>query len=156
MAILQDTYSDDIEPGLPGMVANSETSTIVSRTITGVGQFGAPVVQSADDDHAVDPAGADDDEVHGILKRDTTLGAEREAYAADDTAAVVRQGVVWVRAGGAFAVRSPAFYNRATNRYFGAAAAGRTPVPGAFDDAATAADQPVRLRLNLPGNSDAA
>lgn len=152
MAILQQTYSDDIEPGLPGMVANSETSTIVSRTITGVGEFGAPVVQSADDDHSVDPAGADDDEVFGILKRDTTLGAERESYQDGDTSAIVKQGVVWVRAGGAFAVRSAGFYNRATNRYFGAAGVGRTPVPGSsFDDAATAADQPVRLRINIPG-----
>ena len=158
MSIMQSTYADDVEPGLPGMVANSETSTIVSRTVDGPVEFGAPVMQGADD-HSVAAVDADNSAVVGITKRDTTLGSERERYDSPageqraDTAAVVRQGVVWVRVGAAVARKAAPFYNRATNRYFGAAAAGRTPVPNSsFDDAATAADQMVRIRINLPGN----
>lgn len=147
MAILQNTYADDIAPGLPGQVANTETATIISRTIESAGAFGAPVVQGADD-HGVTASAADADEPVGLLVRDTTLGAEVEAYRADDTAGVMTRGVMWVTAGGVVAARDPVFYNRATDRYFAAAAVGRTPILNAsFDDGAAAAGDMVRVSL---------
>jgi hypothetical protein len=152
MAILQDTYADNIEPGLVGQVANSEPRTVISRTIdAGAGvqvPFAAPVIASATDDHAVSPVVDAASVVVGVLVRDTTLGAERDYYQDADTAGMMESGVLWVRSGAAVAKRAAAYYDIAADRWRGGAAAGRVAVPHAtFDDTATAADQMIRVSI---------
>lgn len=53
----------------------------------------------------------------GLSVRDTTLGAETDAYVEGDTVAVMTEGVMWVTAGAAVTPDDPVYWNPATGRY---------------------------------------
>jgi hypothetical protein len=106
MAVLQDTYLNNVPVGYPGMIANGETSNRISRTCedsAGI-PFGAPVYRGSGDHGCTAVVGtaatflgfAIAHEVLGQL-----AGQSADRYQQYDDVAILTQGVLWVTAGGA-------------------------------------------------------
>lgn len=103
MAVVQSTYSDTIAAGFPGMVANGETSSRISRTVEqsgGIG-FGKAAYRSSD-------TGVDTTEAAGTFLGFTiatysapptqSTGAQADSYPEDSVAAIMTMGCMWVTA----------------------------------------------------------
>lgn len=113
MAILQSTYTDQVAPGFPGMVANAETSNRITRTIKeggGIG-FGKPAFEGTDE-HTCATTGT------AALFLGITIAHEALAQLATSTADVfptnasvpiMTQGVIWALAGATVAKRDPVY-----------------------------------------------
>lgn len=93
-----ETYRSDPAAALVGMVADTETAEIISRTVEtsgGIG-FGVPVKQGTAD-RECDVVGDGVTEVIGITVRSqATDPASADEYPLGDTAALLRKGVIWV------------------------------------------------------------
>lgn len=132
MPAVQTTYPTDYGVGIPGMVANGETSNRISRTVKGaVLPFGAPAFDHADQHCATPTVGT---LFLGVAMLDRTApppatlgGSAVDAYPVDYTAAIMDMGVIWVRVAVAVTADQPAYYTPAgawTNVASGNTAAG--------------------------------
>lgn len=132
MAVVQSTYATDYAKGFPGMVANGETSNRISRTAEGDVGFGVPVFRGSDTEHGCTATvSATATDFLGISMSDKTqmqfpVGDTADEYAAEQTVAIMTQGVIWVTAGAAVAAGAQAY-----------AGDGDPLTAGAFDDSAT-------------------
>ena len=92
---VQTTYLTEMAAAFVGMVANTEPNTLVSReveTSAGIG-FGVPVIQGTADTQCGKVA-ASTDAVVGITVRDQST--EDNTFAQNDSALLIRKGVIWV------------------------------------------------------------
>ncbi|MFC7378262.1 hypothetical protein [Brevundimonas sp. GCM10030266] len=113
MAVNQDTYTDTMAPGYPGMVANGETSNRISRTCedsAGI-PFGVPVYRGVGDHGCTRTPAAGAflgisiaHEVLGLLPGQTV-----DRYQQYDSVAIMPLGVIWVTADEAVTDGAPAY-----------------------------------------------
>jgi len=102
MAIAQNTYPADYTKGLPGMVANGETSNRISRTVDesgGIG-FGKAVYRSSD--HGVDTTEAVATflgfTIANYAAPPSATGVQADTYPQYSTAGILTTGCMWVSA----------------------------------------------------------
>lgn len=113
MAVNQDTYTDIMAAGYPGMVANGETSNRISRTCedsAGI-PFGVPVYRGAGDHGCTRTPAAGAflgisiaHEALGLLPGQTV-----DRYQQYDNVAIMPLGVIWVTAGEAVTDGAPVY-----------------------------------------------
>jgi predicted RecA/RadA family phage recombinase len=91
-----ESYNIDPVAAFPGTVADMGNSVIISRTVDVAVGFGVPVQQGAVA-HSVKLMAAGATKVVGITVRSQATAAESaNQYPAKDTAALMRNGVIWV------------------------------------------------------------
>jgi len=99
MAVLQNTFSEDIPVGYAGMEADGELSNIISRTLEGSTDcpFGSPVYRGTDDRGCTLSVSAN---LYGfaIAQKGLPVTSDRPAdnYAPGDTVAIKERGKIWV------------------------------------------------------------
>jgi len=99
MAVVQNTFSEDIAGGFAGMDADGELSNIISRTLEGSTDcpFGAPVYRGTHDKGCTLSVSAN---LYGfaLAQKGLPLTSDRPAdnYAPGDTIAIKERGKVWV------------------------------------------------------------
>lgn len=145
MAVLQNTFPDDIPGGFPGMEADGETGNIITRTLesSSVG-FGKAVYQGTGDRGAVTTPSAN---LLGftIANRGLPVTSARAAdtFIKGDNLRIKNRGKIWVLAGANVAPRDKVYVTGAgaiTN-----SSGGNTEAVGwEFDDTASSGD-PVRI-----------
>lgn len=147
MAELQTSYTDQIAPAVPGMVANGETSNRISRTIedsAGVG-FGKAVFRGTGENGctATPTAG----QLLGITIAASVLaltaGATADTYPQYEGVNILALGAIWVTAGATVAKGDQAYVTSGgaiTN-----SSSGNTILPGWFFDHAASSAALVRL-----------
>lgn len=92
---VQSTYLDNMAAAYEGMIANGEPNVLISReveTSAGIG-FGVPVIQGTADKQC-DVVAASTNDVIGITVRDQST--TDDTFAENDTALLMRKGVMWV------------------------------------------------------------
>ena len=146
-----ENYAIDPEVAQEGQVADTSPATILSRTVEAAIPFGR-AVQKGTKQHAVVAANAGP--VTGITVRSQATGARAaspDVYPANDTAAIMTKGAVWVKVDSTVAEGDDVTVTVATG-LFGtkAVAAGIIAVPGAVFDTGAAANGLARIRVNLP------
>jgi hypothetical protein len=147
MAVIQATYTDQVAPGYPGMVANAETSNRITRTIEDAGgiAFGKAAFRGVGD--------------HGITGTPTantfmgiTIAHEGLAILAGQTADVfptlanvplMTLGVIWVLAGANVADGDQVYVTSAGA--FTNASSGNVILPGWFFDTTAASGSLVKI-----------
>lgn len=92
---VQTAYSDNMAAAYVGMIANTEPNVLISREVEasgGIG-FGVPVIQGTADNQC-DEVAASTDTIVGITVRDQS--ATSDTFAENDSALLMRKGVLWV------------------------------------------------------------
>ncbi|MBL4768269.1 MAG: hypothetical protein JKY94_11220 [Rhodobacteraceae bacterium] len=92
---VQTTYPVEMAAAFAGMIANMESSTLISRDVepsSGIG-FAVPVIQGTGDTQCAKVA-ASTDAVVGITARDQSTTDSK--FAQYDSALLIRNGVIWV------------------------------------------------------------
>lgn len=145
-----ENYATDPEVAQEGQVADTSPTVILSRTVDADIGFGKAVQKGAKQ-HSVKAAV---DAVHGITVRSQATGARAaspDVYPANDTAAIITQGPIWVKVDSTVVEGDDVTVTVATG-LFGtkAVAAGVIAVPGAVFDTGAAANGLARIRINLP------
>ena len=145
-----EAYATDPAPAFEGMVADTSPATILSRTVEAAIPFGR-AVQKGTKQHSVIAAATS---VSGITVRSQATGAREanpDVYPANDTAAIMTKGAVWVKVDSTVAEGDDVTVTVATG-LFGtkAVAAGIIAVPGAVFDTKAVANGLARIRINLP------
>lgn len=145
MAVIQNTFGEDIATGYPGMEADGELSNILSRTLesASVG-FGKAVYVGTNDRGCTTTPSA---ELLGftIAHKGLVVTAARAAdtYIQGDTLPVKNRGKIWVLAGAAVADRDPVYVTSAgaiTN-----VSTSNTAASGWIFDDTVASGAPVRI-----------
>jgi len=114
MALPQTTYSDRLRPAVVGMIANSRPKDVVSKIIEPAGGagFGVPVYQGTAANQVTTTLNT---KPMGVTIRDVTLvraggdDANVDKFKQGETAAVLREGIIWVQASVAVAVGDPVY-----------------------------------------------
>lgn len=145
-----ENYAIDPEVAQEGQVADTSPATILSRTVDADIGFGKAVQRGAKQ-HSVKAA---ETAVTGITVRSQATGARAatpDVYPANDTAAIITQGPIWVKVDSNVVEEDDVTVTVATG-LFGtkAVAAGVIAVPGAKFETAAAANGLARIRINLP------
>lgn len=100
MAVLQNTFSEDIASGFPGMEADGEGSNIISRTLEGSDPcaFGSPVYRGANDKGCDLNVAAGELYGFAIARRGLPVTSDRAAdtFAPGDTIPIKERGKIWV------------------------------------------------------------
>lgn len=94
---VQSTYSSTLSAAFPGMIADTGPTTVISRTVedSDIG-FGVPVAQGSDD-HGCTATLTGVTDIVGITVRDqATDPSAANQYSEGDTAALLRNGSIWV------------------------------------------------------------
>jgi hypothetical protein len=150
MPAVQTSYTGVLAPAVVGMIANSESRNVISRTPVGVNiGFGAVALRGPSDGTIV-PVGTSGAGAYlGLTVLDPTLPSIAlspiDVYVAGETAAVITKGVIWVQATAAVTQGAAAYYDATGNI---SAATGGTAIPNAtFDTSTTGAGLAV-LRLS--------
>ena len=117
MAVLQSTYTDQVTPGYPGMVANGETSNRITRTIKEAGgmAFGKAVFEGADE-HSCATTGTTAQFLGVSIAHETLgliAGQTPDVYPQFASVPTMTQGVIWVTAGASVTKRDPAYVTSA-------------------------------------------
>ncbi|HMG49875.1 MAG TPA: hypothetical protein VK597_04715 [Inquilinus sp.] len=116
MAVVQNSYSETLRPGVAGLVANmtnADGDTRIVETAGGI-PFGVAVGQGAAARGAVLGAAAAAGFV-GISIRDVTLDSSpADRYLLNDSIAVLTEGDIWVVVGGAVAAGQDVTFAAAT------------------------------------------
>lgn len=134
MAVVQNSYAENIGKGRPGMVATmnpSDADTKICETAAGIG-FGLACGRGSDDKGAVLGAAAAAAFV-GISIRDVTLeSSQSDKYVQYQNMAVLKRGVIWVTAGGNVQDGQDVTFNTSTGVLSSIAADGSNfQIPGA-------------------------
>lgn len=145
-----ENYNIDPEVAQEGQVADTSPATILSRTVDAAIGFGKAVQKGAKQ-HSVKAA---DTKVDGITVRSQATGARAatpDVYPANDTAAILTQGPIWVKVDSTVVEGDDVTVTVATG-LFGtkAVGAGVIAVPGAVFETGAAANGLARIRVNLP------
>lgn len=92
---VQSTYLDNMAAAYAGMIANTEPNVLISREVEASGGIGfaVPVIQGTADNQC-DEVAASSDTVVGITVRDQS--ATDDTFAENDSALLMRKGVLWV------------------------------------------------------------
>lgn len=126
MAVVQNSYTENIRPAVAGMVANMTNSDADTRnveTVAGIG-FGLAVGQGAAARGAILGAAAAAGFV-GISIRDITLDPrDGDKYGQNASIAVLTEGDIWVMTGGAVAFGADVTFESTTGVLSSAAASG--------------------------------
>ncbi|MCU9949847.1 hypothetical protein [Pseudomonas sp. PDM13] len=134
---VQDTYSENMRPAVPGQLVDSSPKTLISRTVedaNGIG-FGLPAFQGTSDKGIKNSGTAT--QFVGITVRERSLRAEADGFKQYDSARLITEGPVWVAAPGAVSAG-------------GTVTLGGVLIPGArYDTSTTAAGQVVQVRLGV-------
>lgn len=143
---VQDSYSANIRAAVPGMIANEEGKTLISRnveTVAGIG-FGLPVAQGASDGGCV-ATSAGTTKILGITVRDRSVRPETpNVFAQYDSARVMTKGVVWVVASVAVAAGDAVTVVVATGAFSNT---GGVAIANARYDTSAAAGALAKVRL---------
>lgn len=94
----QSTYSEALDPGRPGALADLGHNVLISRTIEAGGDdvaFGKPVTQGASD-YEARLITTGDTAVLGIAVRDRA--SPSDVFKAGESARILTEGVIWVTA----------------------------------------------------------
>lgn len=137
-------YRTDPAPAFEGMVADMSNAVIVSKTAEAAIGFGKAVARGTDSNTArVVETG--DTAILGISVRSQATDAESaNEYPINDTAAVMRKGPIWVKAGGTVAEGDPVGVVVATGAFV--TGSGVT-IAGATYETAGAANDLVRVHI---------
>lgn len=107
MPSVQSSYSMGIRAAVLGMIANTETTKLMSRTVetvAGIG-FGKVVQQGADPDGCISDLNTiamTAQTFLGITVRERSVRPETpDLFARYESARIMREGVIWVQAGAA-------------------------------------------------------
>ncbi|HCF5160787.1 TPA: DUF2190 family protein [Pseudomonas aeruginosa] len=150
MPAVQTTYSENIRPGLPGMIVDMIPKTLISRTVEASAglAFGIPVMQDTADKAGRAPTAGDTAaKFVGISVRDRSVKAEANQYSQYESARVMTKGAVWVTASVQVAAGDPVYFVPATGVWTNVATS-NVAVPGArFDTSTTGANQLAQVRL---------
>lgn len=147
MPNIQPTYSQTLPVAVPGMVADMETHTIISRVVSNSAgiAFGAVAVQGTTGDLTVQPVTGSAAYVGITVVDPTVRPVANNAYAQNDVAAVITKGVVWVTAGATVTVRQPVYFDASGN--ITNVSTSNTAIPGAVFDSGAASGALVKVRL---------
>lgn len=130
MPAVQTTYSENMRPGLPGLVVGSDfdIDTGNVETAAGIG-FGLAVSQGAADKGVI--IGGTRAGFRGITVRDVTLESDQlDKYAQYQNAGILTQGKIWVViTATACAAHDPVHFNAATGAMLNTG--GQGPINGA-------------------------
>lgn len=148
---VQTSYSINQAIAYAGLLYNLSIKDIVSRaveTAAGIG-FGVAVSRGTDPDKQVIVGGND---FTGItvrsLEREGAANTGVVKYSETETAAILREGYIWVTCPAGCVPGDAAFYDDTTGVIdAGTAGAGETQMDGAFFDSTAAAGQLAVLRL---------
>ncbi len=144
MPPVQTTYAATHAAALEGMVANSEPSVIVSRTVEDAEGLGfGKVAVLGDTDNSVTDAEATKN-FEGIAVLDPTQPAD--TYAQYSTAAIMKKGIIWVQASVAVAKGDPVYFVPATGVLTNVSTS-NTLIANASWDSSTGAAGLAKLRL---------
>lgn len=149
---IQTSYTETAAAGYPGLVANMEKSTIISRSVEGALSFGGVVaVRGTDPDNQATVPTAAGASVLGIPVVDRAAAPVEggvTAYADKATASILTSGVIWVTATRAVTAGDAATF-LVTDGTLGADAADAThdPIPGAVWDSTAGAGEIAKLRI---------
>lgn len=150
MPPVQTTYSENIRPGLPGMIVDMIPKTLISRTVEASAglAFGVPVMQgTADKAGRAAAAGDTAAKFIGISVRDRSVKAEANQYSQYESARVMTKGAIWVTASVQVAAGDPVYFVPASGVWTNVATS-NVAVPGArFDTSTTGANQLAQVRL---------
>ena len=145
MAVVQATYSENIDQARAGMIANQETFNSITRQIedaAGIG-FGVAVFQGVADKGVTATA---ETQFVGITIRDVTLDPAREdEYAQRDSAGILTKGPIWVEVGGDVSAGDPVTL---TAGEFDTG--GTVEIPGAVYGTSGGEGDLVIVRLDVP------
>lgn len=143
---VQTTYASRLSNGHVGEIADLGESDVISRlveTAGGIG-WGLAVVQGTADDQCKLGAGG---VFLGITVRDPSVPPDNgDKYIVKDTAAIMREGVIWVTAGEAV-VAGDAVYRTAAG-VLNKTASGNTLVAGARWETSAGNGDLAKLRLS--------
>lgn len=145
MSILQNTFSEDITPGYPGMEADGELSSIITRVLeSATAAFGKAVYAGVADRGATTTPSA---ELLGFLIANkglpVTSARAADTYAQGDNLRVKNRGKIWVLAGANVADRDQVYVTPAgaiTN-----VSSGNTVATGWIFDDTVLSGAPVRI-----------
>jgi predicted RecA/RadA family phage recombinase len=148
-----ESYNIDPVAAFPGTVADMGNSVIISRTADVAVGFGVPVQQGAVA-HSVKLMAAGATEVVGITVRSQATAAESlNQYPAKDTAALMRNGVIWVIVtdAGGVAAGDPVWVKLADGTFSNADAGsdGSIKLAGCRWESVAANGAVAKIRVNL-------
>lgn len=147
MPAVQTSYSATRATAFAGMIVDAYHLTgVLSRSVKAAAAFGSIAVESGVDDQVqgVDPTHL---KFVGVIVADSAAygAGVANTYAANETAPVLRQGLIWVTASVAVVAGEPAYFTTAgaiTN-----VASGNTAIPNGRFDASAGAGALVPLRI---------
>ena len=148
MPAVQSNYAEFIGEAYHGMVANLEATEIVSRTAVGADlALGASVKRNGD--HGCEVIAAGGDTFFGIVVRDQSAALASDGSAdvipEDDTAGLLRSGVVFVTANGAVTAGATVYFDPTDGSYT-ATSTDNAALPATFDRAAADGELvPIRV-----------
>lgn len=107
MAVIQGTYTDQVAPGFPGMVANAETSNRITRTIEDAGgiAFGKAAFRGVGD-HGVTGTPAANTFMGITIAHEALAllpGSTPDVFPTLSNVPLMTLGVIWVTAGASVA-----------------------------------------------------
>lgn len=155
---VQSTYSENIAAAKAGMIANTEGAVIISRTVADVAGIGfGKVVQEAATDGSkpnmctadLDTADMDAYTFIGITVMDRSVRPETpNLFAQNESARIMRKGVVWVTVAGAVKAGQDVTVTLASGVLGTAAVAtGIVAIPNARWESSTSGAGLAKLRL---------
>ncbi len=149
MAVVQNTYSDTIAVGFPGMVANGEKSNRISRTVEDVAgiAFGKAAFRGVGDDGVTATPGAGTFmgitiAHHGV--QPLPGGVAADVYPQYSSAGLLNEGEIWVTAGSNTTDGAAVYVT--SGGVFTATSSSNTLIPAVFDDTVSSGAL-VRLRV---------
>jgi hypothetical protein len=133
-----------------GMIANTEPSVLISRTVETAAMGFGKVARQGVGDNGIRAATAADHVVRGITVRDMSTDPENpNQYGVGESALVMTAGVVWVTAGESVVAGDLVWMKVGgeTAGRFVKTATDNLPIPGAMFDSSGANGALVRVRI---------
>ena len=145
---IQDTYLTDYATGFPGMLADGEVTNRTTGEVEDAAglPFGRAAFKGTNRNGVTGTPGT---KFKGVTIADAGvvngIGELVDGYRQRASASLIDEGDIWVTAGSAVAVDAAVYVTAAGA--FNSTSTGNTAIPATFLDAATAAGQPVRIRI---------
>lgn len=145
---VQASYSENLRPGLPGALVNTEHANLISRNVeTAAGvPFGFAVARGAGDDGVI-AVTTGVTAILGIAVRDRSVKGPTDVFAQYESARIATKGVVWVTASVAVNQGDPVYVTVATGAFVKASGGGNVQIPNAVYDSTTGSAGLVKVRL---------
>lgn len=150
-----ETYQTDPAGALKGQVADTGPATIISRTVETSGgvAFGVPVAQGAEE-HGVKADVSAATAIVGITVRSQATAADlADKYPQNDTAAIMRKGVIWVTVtdAGGVAAGDPVWLKKSDGTFSNAdvGSSGGLKLAGCVWESAAANGALAKMRVNF-------